>query len=363
MKKQEYVQKASSFYTRELVSRLSPFSTSSYLNPLALYLFIYDKIPNKVLETQVKTFSFQKEFRENFESLIKNFYYNKTSLKNSEKNADEDVYFLLADAMMLHVNHDKDCVSFFFQGTMGGIGDEIHNLIKSFKKKVSQKLPRIHILASSSGRLDLEDLELKRCTVDITKHYNDDFIPIDKEICKRLLTDRDKGIVLLHGAPGTGKTHYIKYLMTIVKKKVIFMPPNMAQELTNPALIGLLIENPNSILVIEDAEKIIMDRDTNGNSPVSTLLNLSDGLLSDCLNIQIICSFNTDLSKVDTALLRKGRLIAKYEFKELHTDKCNSLSKELGFSSNFIMPQRITDIFNQEEKSFLQAKRKSIGFN
>ena len=102
----------------------------------------------------------------------------------------------------------------------------------------------------------------------------------------------------------------------------------MASVITSPGLVSILIENPNSILVIEDAENIVVDRERNSNSRVSALLNISDGLLSDCLNIQIICSFNTDISKVDSALMRKGRLIAKYEFKELEVEKARALSKK-----------------------------------
>jgi hypothetical protein len=69
----------------------------------------------------------------------------------------------------------------------------------------------------------------------------------------------------------------------------------MAGNITNPGLISILIENPNSIFVIEDAEKIVIDRETDGNSPVAAILNISDGLLADCLNIQIIYSFNTNI--------------------------------------------------------------------
>ena len=94
--------------------------------------------------------------------------------------------------------------------------------------------------------------------------------------------------ILLIGGPGTGKTSYIRYLITKLKKKVIFLPPDMATALTNPNLIPIFIENPDSIFVIEDAENIVLDRERNGNSSVSALLNISDGLLSDCLNIQII---------------------------------------------------------------------------
>jgi hypothetical protein len=51
------------------------------------------------------------------------------------------------------------------------------------------------------------------------------------------------------------------------------------------------------------------------------------------LNLQIICTFNTDLTNVDEALLRKGRLIAKYEFKALAEQKSQALSNDLGFST------------------------------
>jgi len=124
-----------------------------------------------------------------------------------------------------------------------------------------------------------------------------------------------------------------------------------------------MLDYSNSVLIIEDAEHIIQDRDRNGNSPISALLNLSDGLLSDCLNIQIIFTFNTDLSNVDKALMRKGRLISKYEFKALTTEKANLLSKNLGFEAHFESPQVLSDIYNQREKTREVGKKRKIGFS
>lgn len=185
-----------------------------------------------------------------------------------------------------------------------------------------------------------------------------------KLLFKGFQKKNDKGLVLLHGKPGTGKTSYIRHLISIIKKDVIFLPPNMAGAITNPDLISVLIDNPNCIFIIEDAENIIIDREKDGYSPVSALLNISDGLLSDCLNIQIICSFNTDITKVDSALMRKGRLIAKYEFKELEVEKAKQLSKKLGFRSNLNSPMTLTAIYNQNEKNYEQTKRfNQIGFN
>jgi len=66
---------------------------------------------------------------------------------------------------------------------------------------------------------------------------------------------------------------------------------------------------------------------------------------------------------VESALLRKGRLIAQYEFKELETDKAQKLSDKLGFSTEINSPTALTDIYNQEEKSFGKNKNRiPIGF-
>jgi len=77
----------------------------------------------------------------------------------------------------------------------------------------------------------------------------------------------------------------------------------------------------------------------------------------------VICSFNTDLSKIDSALLRKGRLIANYEFNELKPEKAQMLSRKLGFTGKIDTPMTLTAIYNQAEKEFSQVKKyKPIGF-
>lgn len=199
----------------------------------------------------------------------------------------------------------------------------------------------------------------------IEDNYNDDFLPVHETIINRLQQKDDKGLVLLHGKPGTGKTFYLRYLISQIRKDVIFLPPNMAASITDPGLVELLLDNKNSVFVVEDAENILIDRNQSGSSAVSALLNLTDGLLSDCLNIQIICSFNTDISRLDKALLRKGRLIAKYEFNELDVAKAQALSDKLGFNNKIDNHMTLTDIYNQNENSYAtQANtRKSVGFN
>ncbi len=137
--------------------------------------------------------------------------------------------------------------------------------------------------------------------------YNDDFIDVHHQI-KEKISEENKGIVLLHGVAGSGKTNYIKWLTgQVPNKKFIFVPTTMIPSLTDPSFLTILIENKNSVLVLEDCENYISERSTlDANTDVvSSILNLADGVLSDIMECQFICTFNSDISKIDTALLRK----------------------------------------------------------
>jgi predicted AAA+ superfamily ATPase len=140
-------------------------------------------------------------------------------------------------------------------------------------------------------------------------------------IRKRLRKNNDKGIVLLHGLPGSGKTSYLRHLVSRIGKKILFLSSSVAGNLMGPDFMELLINNPNSVIIVEDAESILLDRKLNPQCSVSDLLNISDGLVSDFLNVQMICTFNSALTMVDEVLTRKGRLIARYEFGKLSVGK------------------------------------------
>ena len=61
--------------------------------------------------------------------------------------------------------------------------------------------------------------------------------------------------------------------------------------------------------------------------------------------------------------MRKGRLIAKYEFKDLELEKARTLTRKLGFEKNVTAPMALTAIYNHDEIDFIQSKRSNpIGF-
>ena len=333
------------------------------INEQALFLARFNTIPNFIPEPEINCAKAQLWMIENYGNEIKDNHYSKRYSTVKKTAVLDDVYFIVFEDLLVYFDCNQSHVKFLFRKTDILKVNEIIEGIKKFKKRKSKAIPTMSLLVHTTSGIDTKSLKIKKPKLNITDNYNDDFLQIHQSIIKRLAKKDDKGLVLLHGKPGTGKTSYIRYLISILKKEVIFLPPNMASAITNPELISILIDNPNSVFVIEDAENIIMDREKDGNSPVSALLNISDGLLADCLNIQIICSFNTDISKIDSALMRKGRLIAKYEFKELLTDKARQLSKKLGFKTQIEEPMTLASIYNQTEQEFQNNNiRPSIGF-
>jgi hypothetical protein len=107
--------------------------------------------------------------------------------------------------------------------------------------------------------------------------------------------------------------------------------------MTKPGFLPFLMQHPNSVLIVEDAENIIRDREQDKflpNQAVANLLNLSDGLLGDAMHQQIICTFNCDVKGVDPALLREGRLVIEHKFDKLSVENARRMCVELGIPGN-----------------------------
>ena len=225
-------------------------------------------------------------------------------------------------------------------------------------------------IAENMGGLYLKKSKIKIVPdFSIERQYNDSLIHEDEKIRNFINTDGKAGLVLLHGEKGTGKTFYIRNLInSFPEKKFVFISPDMMPALGTPSFIDFLSTLNNHIIILEDCENVIRDRKSTGaTAAVSTLLNMSDGLLSDDLNMKFICTFNEDIKDIDSALLRKGRLICKYEFKPLSVEKTNALLDYLYANKvdNTEVPHvdkglSLADIYNYEDDSYEPLKKKII---
>ncbi len=242
---------------------------------------------------------------------------------------------------------------------------ELVEKIIGLGKRRKHESNNIALVIQTPRGYDTTSFELPDQKLDIELGYGKGFKPIHEKIISTLNKKNGKGLVLLHGTPGTGKTHYLKYLASKIKdKKVLFIPPYLADFITSPEMTPFLIQNSNSVLFIEDAERVITDRNNGGANGVSNILNITDGILSDILKIQIVATFNMDKAKIDSALLRKGRLIAEHKFDALPIEDANNLLKYLGKGHVTNKPMTLTEIYNIGEEEYKSEDKYSpIGFN
>lgn len=243
----------------------------------------------------------------------------------------------------------------------------MRNIIKRYYKKPIIEKSNLYLIAQSQMGFKLNKHKVKHIeSFDLNKLYNDDFKPIDEKIKNFINTD-GSGLVILHGVKGSGKTSYIrKTIDENSTRRFIFVPANMIELIGQPSFNDFLFTLKDSVIILEDCENVIKSRSSliGNSSAVSLLLNMCDGLLSDMFNIKFICTFNEQIDRIDDALLRKGRLVCKYEFKELSKEKTAALLKEQkGIDDYDGEGMTLADIFNFDEESYENEKGKRFGFN
>lgn len=244
---------------------------------------------------------------------------------------------------------------------------DFKEILYKFYTSPEEEKNNLYTIKQTSAGFGLNKLSVKEVEdFDIAKQYNDDF-PHEEEKIKAFIEKEDKsGLVILHGEKGTGKTTYIRHLITsFPNRKFVFVPASLITLLGDPSFGTFLLSLANHVIILEDCENAIRDRKSTGtSSAVSLLLNMTDGLLSDDLGVKFICTFNEDVRNIDTALLRKGRLVSKYEFKALSVDKSNALLTELYEEADPVpttsKPLTLADIYNYEDDEYINERKTII---
>jgi hypothetical protein len=333
--------------------------TGHFIDTKSYYLHEFGLLPNVTIIRQVNYEKAYAIIKKEFAAQIDDEHHYTAINPKKEREEKEESVLRMKEQIMIEMGDGY--AELYYVNASGPLYKALVTRLTGIRGGRRARPQEINLITKGDYGLELTKMDVKRTRLDLDLYYEDDFKEIHHTINRRINKKDDKGIVLLHGIPGTGKTTYLRYLVGKIKKRVLFVPPDMAAQIVNPDLVKLLIDNPNSVLIIEDAENIIMQRQPGSDSAVSNLLNISDGLLSDFLNVQIICTFNSSLSVVDSALLRKGRLIAKYEFGKLSIPKAQRLSDHIASKLQVITPMTVAEIMNQDERSYEQD-RPRIGF-
>jgi hypothetical protein len=336
---------------------------SHYVNCSRLYFAYFEDIPNTIIISNVNHVPTIKWIENSLADQILKTHSRQQCINTSRKRRKLEytcINYILKDKILIKIERFGDIAILYAKDSAEKAKIFAHE-IKKFRHKDSAQLTT---LIENSNGLKLISLRCKKPNLSLPINYTDDLNDLHINIIKDLKKKNNSGLFLFHGTPGTGKSTYLRYLMHYTNKRVIFLPPKIAGNLDSPNLVNILVEEPNSILVIEDAENLLTSREKGNESSISMLLNLTDGLLGESLGIQVICTFNSSLVNIDKALLRKGRLKTLYEFKPLSILKSLALLKKLGVTDKTVNePMTLADIYNIREQHFEFAKpHRKIGF-
>jgi len=242
-------------------------------------------------------------------------------------------------------------------------------LIKGMNKiklKDNDEVNKIHLICQDPdiGLYTKEfPIQGEEFDFDLDLHYGPGMQEFHEKQVKRLMSG-SKGIVLLYGHPGTGKSYYIKRLCRDLfanDKKILYLPNNMVDNIGTPAFNNFLLDwaddnietggKKGILIIIEDGERVLLKRDDNpyGADGVSNILNSTDGIMNDFLNIQVLATFNTDIKNIDDAILRKKRALAIREFKKLSIENAQALADHLEIDTKIEQEMSLADIYSLVE--------------
>lgn len=337
-----------------------PFSVRYFIlkyNRFPNYInFAFPVYINKVLGKLLENY---KESNE----LISHFKKYKPEHEKGKKTASTYLYKLKEG---LIIDFDSDQVEIAYDNSFSK--REIIRLKKLMELYQIPQIPepkKFYMVKKGDLGFDIDSFDIRKTEVILEENYNDELMNLNEKLVSFINSNDTNGMLLLHGIPGTGKTTYLRHLITVCNARFIYLPNNLFCHLSDPDFFTFILGYKNSVIILEDCEELLKPRDQNGNTVgISTLLNLSDGLLGDAMRLKIICTFNTEIRNIDQALLRKGRLAYKYEFSALSVTKTNKLLNKLNVDLQPKEGMILSEIYNysHDNGKMEEAGKYKIGF-
>ena len=304
------------------------------------------------------------------------YLYKNLSLLNVSVEYDYSALFVDQDKKyILHVTFDtnaygddKCSVRFFYS-----VDVDVKHIIDTYKAHINdtRKRSKIGFFMKEYGDIIVKDFDLDVKDRKFDKLlYNKDF-ESSSEIFISKLNQQEAGLYLMYGDPGTGKSSFIRHLASVVGRRFVFVPPHMVDSVFSADYLSMLVgELKGAVLIVEDAEKVLLQRDAadgyHNSSTISSILNTTDGIYSDLTKLSIICTYNCDRNQIDNAFLRKGRLKYEYKFNALEVERAQALAKAYNIDIKIEQPMTIAEILNPDDNCSgedLRVTERKFGFS
>ena len=265
---------------------------------------------------------------------------------------DEDCYlsYIVADRNM--DNSFIDSITFYYNNGYDKVQDFVELLNECVLDFCEDDSNKLNTIGLSQNGLELEPVNFHNIDLEnIEMFYNEQtFKSVEKAIKK--IKKADKGLTVLYGDRGTGKTSIINHLATKLDRIIIFIPNNMIEHtINNPDFRRFIKKYERPIIVLDDCEMLF--NEMYKSNPISNnLLQMVDGFLSDTMNVNIIALFNTDTEDdIDESLLDCNNLIDVIEFELLSIEESNELAKHLESNKKYKNKSRVIDIIKKRSSN------------
>lgn len=165
------------------------------------------------------------------------------------------------------------------------------------------------------------------------------FIPEGISTFVQQYHESKENALLLIGPYGTGKSTLIRTMMLTLPYENYGLCNNQ-QALEHPDVVDWMSSfDDRSMVALEDCDQLIAKRE-DGNAQMSGLLNITDGVISN--HRKIVLSTNLpSVSKVDPALLRRGRMHNVVQFRNLTHKEANAARAAINLPP---LPNELSDV-------------------
>jgi hypothetical protein len=147
-----------------------------------------------------------------------------------------------------------------------------------------------------------------------------------------------------------------------------YLPANQLELLGAPQLVQFWIRESHDterlakVIVVEDAEPLLMPRARDNHDQLSNFLNIAGGLPGEFLKLHLIYTINCKIDKLDPAVTRTGRLIAHRNFRRLNRTEASRLALAKNLTIPIQESYSLAEIYHEHRPGFEELNTKHVGF-
>lgn len=253
-----------------------------------------------------------------------------------------------------------DSILFLYADGFDGLQDYVDLLNECLLDFEEDSDNKLNTVVLTQNGLELEPINFHDVDLEnMDSHYSTEtFSKVEKSIKK--IKKSDRGLTVLYGERGSGKTTIINHIASKLDRIVIFVPNNMIEHtINNPDFRRFLKKYDKPILIIDDCELVLNEMYNKSNLTTTNLVQMVDGFLASTMDVNVVAIFNTESEDdIDHNLLDCNALIDVVEFTRLSAEEATELAKAIDTGKKYKTPCRVVDVVNKRTTD----STTSIGF-